>query len=196
VFDAQMEWLHRVGYNAVSLRRVYDALEHGAALPPNPVAITFDDGYRDVLWNAAPLLHRLRMPAADFVITGRVDDGDPSFLTWPELRRLERLGFAIGSHTVDHLDLTGVPPRQALYELEASRRALETHLHRPVWWFAYPAGRFDAEVVRLVRRAGYRLALTTVPGDVQSHPLLLERDEILDTTGVRGLEALLGSPDR
>jgi len=161
VFDAQMRWLRGDGFHAITQLQLFDALEHGARLPPSPVLITFDDGYRDVLWNAAPLLHRLRMPATAYVITGRIDDGDPSFLSWP---------------------------------LEASRRALQRQLRTPVQWFAYPAGAADAAVAELVRRAGYVLAVTTRPGDVQSaaEPFLLHRDEILDTTGLHGLEALLG----
>ena len=156
--------------------------------------VTFDDGYRDVLWNAAPVLARLHMPATAYVITGRISDGDPSFLTWPELRLLEARGFDIGSHTVHHLELTLLTPAQALYELRASRLALERHLGHPVQWFAYPAGREDAQVRRLVRQAGYVLAVTTLPGDLQraDEPFALHRDEILDTTGVRGLAALLG----
>ena len=71
-------------------------------MPAEPVMITFDDGYRDVLWHAAPVLHRLHMPATEYVITGRVSNGDPSFLTWPQLGRLEKLGVTIGSHTVTH----------------------------------------------------------------------------------------------
>jgi peptidoglycan/xylan/chitin deacetylase (PgdA/CDA1 family) len=192
-FRAEMEWLHRDGYHAISMETLYRALEQGGPLPSKPVAITFDDGYRDVLWNAAPILYRLHMPATAFVITGRISGRDPSFLTWPELGLLERRGFTIGSHTVHHLELTLLDRDQAAYELDASRSALQRRLQRRVWWFAYPAGRFDAQVVALVRKAGYRLAVTTMPGDLQApgSPLLLRRDEILDTTGVRGLEAIL-----
>lgn len=194
VFASQMRWLHASGFHAITERQLFDALERGARLPPNPVLITFDDGYRDVLWNAAPVLARLHMPATAYVITGRISDGDPSFLTWPELRRLEALGFDIGSHTVHHVPLSHVPPAEARYELEASRHALERRLGRPVQWFAYPSGAVDAAVLPLVRRAGYVLAVTTERGDVQSaaHPFELHRYEILDTTGVRGLAALLG----
>jgi peptidoglycan/xylan/chitin deacetylase (PgdA/CDA1 family) len=194
VFAAEMEWLHRDRFHAITMRQLFMALEWGAPLPAKPVLITFDDGYRDVLWNAAPVLSRLHMPATDFVITGRVSGRDSSFLTWPELRLLERRGFAIGSHTVHHLELTLLSSDQAAYELVASRRVLERHLGRPVPWFAYPAGRFDARAVALVARAGYALAVTTQPGAVQhaDEPFLLHRDEILDTTGVRGLAAMVG----
>ena len=194
VFDAQMRFLHAAGYHAITAAQLYAALEQGRPLPPRPVLITFDDGYRDVLWNASPELARLHMPAVAFVITGRISDGDPSFLTWPEVQLLEQRGFTIGSHTVHHLELTLLPPREALTELVLSRRALERHLHRPVQLFAYPAGRVDTQVLRLVRKAGYVLAVTTAPGDVQraSEPFLLHRYEVLATTGVAGLKAMLG----
>jgi peptidoglycan/xylan/chitin deacetylase (PgdA/CDA1 family) len=198
VFAAQMRWLHRAGFHAVTQRQLFAALEHGARLPPRPLLITFDDGYRDVLWNAAPVLRRLHMPATVYAITGRIDGGDPSFLSWPELRRLVGLGFDVGSHTVHHVELTAVPPGTAVSELAASKAVLERRLGEPVQWLSYPAGKVDAEVERLARRDGYVLAVTTRPGDRQSgrRPLLLGRFEILDTTGVSGLEALLASVHR
>src|SRR5262249_18606629 len=81
-FSAQMEWLKRHGWHAVTQRQVFDALERGARLPRKPIAITFDDGYRDVLWNASPVLTRLHMPATEYVITDRISGSDVSFLTW------------------------------------------------------------------------------------------------------------------
>jgi len=196
VFAAQMEWLVRHGFHAISMQQLFDALEWGRpALPPRPVLITFDDGYTDVLWNAEPVLHRLHMPATAFVITDRIGGPDHSFLSWPQLRDLEADGFTIGSHTVHHLDLTRLSPAQAWLELSQSRRTLQRHLGVPVDWFAYPAGAEDPAVVRLVRRAGYLLAVTTQPGFVQSarQPFLLHRDEIGRSAGLAGFAALLHS---
>jgi peptidoglycan/xylan/chitin deacetylase (PgdA/CDA1 family) len=193
-FAAEVSWIHANGFHAITPRQLYSALELGAQLPPKPVMITFDDGYRDVLWNAAPLLRRLRMPATAFLITGRISAGDASFLTWSEVRRLEARGFAIGSHTVHHLELPYVPPSEAYVELASSRDALEDHLRRAVQWFAYPSGRYDPTVVSLVRKAGYVLAFTTSGGDVQhaAQPLLLRRDSVYSWTGLAGVERLLG----
>jgi peptidoglycan/xylan/chitin deacetylase (PgdA/CDA1 family) len=195
-FSLQMHWLVRHGFHAVTELQAFDALEKGAPLPPRPLMITFDDGYRDVLWNAAPTLARLGLPATAYVITGRVSGPDPSFLTWPELRKLEAMGVTVGSHTVHHLELPFLSTSQALAELEQSRNALERHLHHPVQWFAYPSGAENARAAQLVRQAGYVLAVTTRPRGLQdaSAPLALHRYEILDTTGVAGLRALLDHP--
>jgi peptidoglycan/xylan/chitin deacetylase (PgdA/CDA1 family) len=192
-FRAQMQWLHRHRFHAVTQEQLFAALEHGVGLPRRPVLITFDDGYRDVLWNAAPVLTRLHMHATAYVITGRISGADSSFLTWGELRLLERLGIEIGSHTVHHVELPQLSDAAALKELVQSRRMLERHLGHPVQWFAYPAGAVDAHVLPLVREAGYVLAVTTQPGVEQSaaDPFELHRYEILDTTGVAGLAGLL-----
>lgn len=193
VFAAQMRWLKQHGYHAVSQRQLFEALEHGATLPPKPVMITFDDGYRDVLGKASPILERLAMPATAYVITSRISGGDPSFLTWGNLRALEHRGVTIGSHTVHHLELPSLSDADALAELRDSRAMLEQRLGHPVQWFAYPAGAEDARAVALVRQAGYVLAVTTRPGSKQSaaDPLELHRYEVLDSTGVAGLAAML-----
>ena len=194
-FEAEMAWLHGAGFHAITQLQLFDALEHGAVLPTRPVMITFDDGYRDVLWNAAPVLHRLHMPATVYVITARIDDGDPSFLSWPELAHLRALGFDIGSHTVHHTDLTAVPSLTAYTELWRSRRELERRLGGRVQWLAYPLGHADERVAKLAAAAGYVLAMTENDGVAQRarEPLLLDRERVLPTTGVAGVQALVES---
>jgi len=197
VFAEQMEWLARHDFTAISVQQLFDALEWGRpGLPSRPVLITFDDGYSDVLWNAEPILHRLHMPATAFVITDRISGHDPSFLTWNNLRGLERDGFAIGSHTVHHRNLTTLSPAQVWLELTQSRGTLQKHLGVPVNWFSYPVGAEDPAVVRLVRRAGYLLAVTEQSGFTQSarQPFLLHRDEIVRSDGLAGFTALLRRP--
>ena len=58
--------------------------------------ITFDDGYRDNLLNAAPILHALGLPATVFVVAGRVggaldhdDAHDPAnaLMNWHDLEK-------------------------------------------------------------------------------------------------------------
>jgi peptidoglycan/xylan/chitin deacetylase (PgdA/CDA1 family) len=194
-FAAQMKWIDAHHFRAITQRELFDALVRGARLPRHAVLVTFDDGYRDVLTYAAPVIRRLGLHATAHVITERISGGDPSFLTWRMLRALERAGVEIGSHTVSHVELTTLSDAAALHELVASRRVLERRLGHPVQWFAYPFGRSDDRIAALTRRAGYVLAVTTRYGARQraAHPLELERAEVLDSTGVRGLAGYLSA---
>jgi peptidoglycan/xylan/chitin deacetylase (PgdA/CDA1 family) len=47
---------------------------HGRRLPPNPVLVTFDDGYADVE-AAVPVLRKAGVPATFFIVTGFPDGG-------------------------------------------------------------------------------------------------------------------------
>ena len=194
VFARQMRWLDRHGYRTITQRELYEALFHGRSLGPKPVLITFDDGYRNVFGKASPVLHKLGMKATAYVISSRVSNGDPSFLTWGQLRGLEARGVEIGSHTVRHRDLRTLSDAELRYELVESRRRLERALGHAVPWLAYPYGGHDARVVRAARAAGYSLAVTTESGTLQraSAPLELRRLSVIDSTGVAGLAAMLG----
>ena len=67
--ERQLRFLRR-STNVVDLRQALDALAIGRPLPARAVAITFDDGYRDQLELAAPMLERLGLPATFFLIPG------------------------------------------------------------------------------------------------------------------------------
>jgi peptidoglycan/xylan/chitin deacetylase (PgdA/CDA1 family) len=196
-FARQMRWLKRQGYRTITQRELFEALVCGRRLGPRPIMITFDDGYRDNFFKASPVLARLGMRATAYVVSGRISGRDPSFLTWPLLHALEKRGIEIGSHTVEHRDMTSLSDAEMLEDLRRSRRLLERKLGHRVPWLAYPFGAHDERVQRLARRAGYLLAVTTRHGAVQSarHPLALPRLRVLDSTGVRGLAALLAASE-
>jgi peptidoglycan/xylan/chitin deacetylase (PgdA/CDA1 family) len=68
---AQCEYLRRY-YHPVSLSNVADWLEGRFTLPPNAVAVTIDDGYRDFLY-AQQVFSKYRIPTTVFLVTGFVD---------------------------------------------------------------------------------------------------------------------------
>lgn len=82
-----------------------------------------------------------------------------------DLRALHSAGFGIGSHTVAHPILTSCDPEAAYQEIAGAREHLESLIGGRVEGFAYPNGipgrDFDASHVAMVRRAGYRHAVTT-----------------------------------
>ncbi|MFD0350813.1 polysaccharide deacetylase family protein [Kitasatospora aburaviensis] len=88
-FALQMARLVRIA-RPVSLARVEQAVHDGRPLPARSVLVTFDDGDRTVLTEALPVLTRLRVPAAAFVVTDHID-GDRPFW-WSEAAFLAARG--------------------------------------------------------------------------------------------------------
>lgn len=50
--------------------------DRARALPPRPVLVTFDDGYRSVAETAVPILERYGVPATMFLCTGPIASGE------------------------------------------------------------------------------------------------------------------------
>ena len=181
VFAEQMALLGELGYVPVSLDAVRDHYVHGAPLSPGAVLITFDDGYRDNLVNALPILQRHGFPAVVFVPVGFLDDGSPlpheeplralgvenETVGWDELAALEAGGIRVESHGIAHRPLTELEPAEALREIAVSKLRLEERLGRAVEAFAFVKGSladFRPEHASLVQQAGYALAFTSVSG--------------------------------
>lgn len=74
VFERQMAFIARA-YVVLPVEDLVVRMRRGA-LPRNALAITFDDGYRDNLTHAAPILARHGLPATVFVVTGAIDTGE------------------------------------------------------------------------------------------------------------------------
>jgi peptidoglycan/xylan/chitin deacetylase (PgdA/CDA1 family) len=81
-FSEQMEILSQ-NAGAISLQELVHDLEE-RTLPKRAVAVTFDDGYADTLYQAKPLLERYQIPATVFVASGYLDRQ----FWWDELERL------------------------------------------------------------------------------------------------------------
>jgi peptidoglycan/xylan/chitin deacetylase (PgdA/CDA1 family) len=194
LFDEQMAQLGELGYTAVDLDAVLDHYTAGRPLPPNAVLITFDDGYRDNLEQAAGVLRRHGYPAVLFVPIGYLDDSRPlpheeglaargvvnRTLDWEELRELERHGIRIESHGISHRPLADLEVDEAAREIMISKLRLEERLGRPVRAFAYVKGseaHYRPVHLSLIRQAGYDVAFTSISGanGRRTDPLQLHR---------------------
>lgn len=74
----------REHFNPLSMSQIEDALHHGAPLPPNALAITVDDGYRDFLTVALPIFRAYELPVTVYLISGFIDGQ-----LWPWWDRLQ-----------------------------------------------------------------------------------------------------------
>jgi len=193
-FDEQMAQLAELGYTPVSIDAVLDYYVDDVPLPPRAVLISFDDGYRDNLENAAPILRKHGYPAVVFVPIGYLDGSRPlphdehlagrgivnGTLSWDDLDELEAAGIRVESHGIGHRPLADLEVDEAAREITLSKLRLEEALGRPVRAFAYVKGseaHYRLVHLSLLRQAGYEVAFTSISGanGPTTDPLQLHR---------------------
>ena len=152
------------------------------------VAVSFDDGYKDNLYNVVPLMERYSIPFTVFVTASNINKNCSIYLTPSELRELSSFPFVtIGSHGLTHNRLTECDSDMLRNELVSSRHLLEDITGNAVTTLAYPHGAVDKRVKDAAEKAGYLLAVCSRfdINDASRDPLLLCRTEITGNDSVR-----------
>jgi peptidoglycan/xylan/chitin deacetylase (PgdA/CDA1 family) len=207
-FAWQMRMLAMLGFRGLCMRELAPYLageKHGRV-----VGITFDDGYRNTLDNALPVLARHGFSATSYVVSraiGATNAWDAAqgvtsapLMDLAELRRWVDAGMEVGSHTRDHADLSVLDEAASRAQIAGAKADLEQAIGQPVEHFCYPYGRFRPEQVAWVREAGYRSATTVHRGRATpaDDPFLLPRVLVARAThpGYFFLKLLTGYEDR
>lgn len=145
------------------------------------IAVTFDDGYKDNLYAAAPILVDYRVPFTLFVTAGFLGESSSVFLSKNELKRLSGMaGVTVGSHGMTHSRLTGMDDKSLKAELIQSRARIEDIIGKKVEMLSYPFGKVDHRVVSAAIEAGYRLGAGSRFGNNSddTNRMVLRRTEI------------------
>lgn len=98
LYRRQLEYV-REHFNVLPLEEALARLTEGT-LPPRALAITFDDGTRNLATHALPALRELNLPAAVFLATGPIGTGAT---LWPD-----RLWLAIAHSDAAEVDLAAL----------------------------------------------------------------------------------------
>jgi peptidoglycan/xylan/chitin deacetylase (PgdA/CDA1 family) len=170
-FEAHLAAFLQSGYLPIPFGSLVTALENNQPAPRGCMVLTFDDGLLSQMGGAVPVLLRYKVGATFFVMPS-FGDGVHRYMTPDDIRALRDAGFEIGSHTINHASLVSLRRLNFgayLSEIFDSRRLLESILQQPVQLFAYPNGSWDAAATGDIDAAGYRAAVTTVPGVVQRY---------------------------
>lgn len=181
-FDAQMNFLASSGYVPITPEELYKGMNGELELPEKTVLITFDDGYVDNYTNAFPILKKYGMKATIFVVPAFIGQSE-RYMTWDNLKEMEKNGVTIQSHTLNHRALEELPDDEIRSELLNSRLVLEEQLGHPVEFLAYPTGTYNLHIAGIARDVGYKAAFTVKYGnvDIGSNMFALERVPIFQT---------------
>jgi peptidoglycan/xylan/chitin deacetylase (PgdA/CDA1 family) len=168
-------------------------------LEKNCFHLSFDDGFRNVITNAWPVLRQLGIPATFFVPTSVigadyqvVEDyclnvtnygGVIEMASWDALARAQEEGLTIASHTRTHVRFSAISTSIAKMEDEifGSKTDLEARLGRPCRYISWPYGRVtdaDEKSLACVKKAGYEACFGAFRGRVnpgKTDPYLIPR---------------------
>ena len=171
-FEEQIKILISRGYTTVTMSEAVDILKGITSSPVKPVAITFDDGFRDQ-FGAFDILKKYNLKATSYIIVGSQNSewcvgvekkstncGD-DYMNWDDIKKLkEYYNVEIGSHTMDHFQLSSLNELAQRYQIFESKKILEDKLGIIINSFAYPYGKYNEITKKLLVEAGYTNATT------------------------------------
>lgn len=167
LFERQMAELQAAGFTTPPLgQATQETLDSARA-----IALTFDDGYVNVMRWGLPVLARYGLRAMQYLVAdqlGGSNEWDVGLGEAPErlmdvgeVREWLQAGQWIGSHGLSHARLTEISMQRAREEISASKKRLEDTFGIPIDDFCYPYGSWNRGLADCVREAGYRTACTT-----------------------------------
>ncbi len=184
--DALLGHITARGYDIVSLDAALTAMQDGATRPF--VALTFDDGYRDLVDHALPVLARRNAPFTAYITSGFADGS--ARLWWLEIeeavRRLDYVDIVAAGRPVSRPTRTALEKTEAFWEVYwLLRKSDEATLRRGVDAICAQAGLDTSRLTRetcldwgaLASLAGHELATIGVHSVTHSRLAKLDRDE-------------------
>lgn len=169
-FEQQILSLKDKGYQAINISQLFQNDQS------KKIILTFDDGYKDIITNAYPILQNSGYTASVYIISDYT--GRDGYLNWDDIRTLKNAGWEIGSHTTNHPDLTKVSLDEARSEIVNSKSKIETEIGGTISSFCYPSGKYNSDIEQLVQQAGYLNAATTKSGRSNTQQLIFELKRI------------------
>ncbi|MBF7074418.1 polysaccharide deacetylase family protein [Glaciecola sp. MH2013] len=160
-FEAHMAYLNEHA-TVMSLDSAINRLKNRLPFPKNAVAITFDDGFDNILENGHPILRQYQFPYTIFINPDEIGVS-PSQLNWNEVKQMSEEGVLFANHTLDHIHLLDRFSEEndkawlvrIQKNIESAEAKLMDELGYSLKWLAYPFGEFSIEVKNLIASMGY-----------------------------------------
>ena len=157
-FEEHLETLSSGDFTVWPLDKIVQYMQDGKELPDRTVAITVDDAYLSFYEVGYPLLEKYGFVATLFVATEPVDKGYPDYMSWNQIREVQRNGIVIGSQTRTHPHMHRLSYAENLAELTSSNETFIDEVGQRPELFAYPYGEYSLDVIKAVKETGFTAA--------------------------------------
>ncbi len=164
-FEYQLEYFKQNNYNVWPYSKIVDHIANKKSLPEKTVAITIDDAYLSTYTVAYPMLKEYNYPYTVFVNTEPVDKNYKNFMTWDQMREMQKHGAEFANHSLthDHLipkkdETKAVFSKRVKKEVVEAQKRLDDELGvntKRVKLFSYPYGEYDMHAASIIESLGY-----------------------------------------
>lgn len=161
-FDAHLDYLEKNRFTVWPLEKIVEYLRQKQPLPDRTIAITMDDAYRSIYTEAFPRLKKRNWPFTVFVATDPIDKHFPDYMSWDEMREMEKSGVTFANHSRSHDYLVRRKTNEShaqwqqrmKADLQHAQQRLQSELKQVPPLFAYPYGEYNLELAQLVAAMG------------------------------------------
>jgi peptidoglycan/xylan/chitin deacetylase (PgdA/CDA1 family) len=179
-FRDQIKMLHDSGFHSILPDQLIAYLQRGEKLPSRPVMITLDDATGPQYDIGLPELDKYGFKGVFFIMT--VVLGHPNYMTKDEVKDLAARGQDIECHTWDHHPTTKYQDKDWPVQIEKPRAELEQITGKPIKYFAYPFGLWNANAVEHLKKYGFTAAFQLAEKRDLNNPLYTIRRIIASGT--------------
>ncbi|WP_373034581.1 polysaccharide deacetylase family protein [Sulfurimonas sp.] len=173
-FKYQLDYLQKNDYNVWHLSKILRHIINKQEIPPKTVALTIDDAYISTYTNAYPMLKSKNFPFTVVVSTNQVDSHSKNYMTWDQMREMQKNGAEFANHSSSHdflLAQNGETESIWRKKITADIEKAQERLHQELGaqtnenprLLSYPFGEYDLKSSELIRNLGY-IGITQTSG--------------------------------
>ncbi len=156
-FEKQMQMLYDKNYKTINLSQLRGFLEL-KKIPAKRILITFDDGYKNNLKVAKPILDKYGFRATVFVSTkfiGKIinrKNKTYKILDKADIKKLEDQGWDIANHFHSHRILTKLTNQEIRQEIKKSKKILKDLLKKQknISSFVCPKNKVSKNIINIL----------------------------------------------
>lgn len=160
-FREHMDYLSR-HHTVLPLPELITALQNNEPLPENAVAITFDDGFHNILTNGHPILKEYGFSYTIFINPGLIGKLKNQ-LTWAQIEVMQKQGVTFANHGFEHThylyknknESTQAWLSRVIGSIEKAESQLKNKIGSSHKFIAYPYGEFNQVLKQKLVEAGY-----------------------------------------
>lgn len=185
-FEEQLDCFSQNNISIIPLDEAEAYIRGGLKLKRQSFSLTFDTGYQDLYTLCYPLLKKYCYPATFFIRpdtvgqAGEINGRAVKYMNWDQIRDLQENGMIIGFYGCQGRNISKVPLKEILVEIQEGKAAFQRELKKEVSYYGVREGVPTEPMIQLFKKERFRALFCQVPTLTKTHPYAVGRIQVDD----------------